>query len=500
MATPQPIHHTTNPAKTFNRRPEIAGVQSLPSFTIVNRRIAVAGVDRGARTRSNAARTPSVLTVSIPLRSTATNSMRVTFCQSLFLALQRLLAVDARIGAAINGRVTTRNAVRVRGKSSASAAQGNRAAVPKHKLLLAVSGGADSVAMLRGCHQIAADLALELRVIHVDHQLRSESADDARWIADLCQTLAIPCEIRRIDVRELARRQQVGIEEAARNARYTVFQQVAGELEIGIVATAHTADDQAETVLHHVLRGTGLSGLSGIPESRPLDRQRLVRPMLRTSRADVIAYLNEIHQTCREDSTNTDETITRNRLRRSLIPLLQAQHNPQVQTALVRLAAAAAEAQQLIDTLAGELFRSSLVEQSPTKCRLRIDAIAAAPAVVIKAMIVQIWKSQAWSRQSLSADHLDAVVELIHQYQQHGSAAANTGLAAADDAAQTADNVVHTADDTPPEPASNSAARPASKPAAKRPSNRRPRFRTSLPDGLLGRITRRELVFEIAGG
>ncbi|MFP6693059.1 MAG: tRNA lysidine(34) synthetase TilS, partial [Pirellulales bacterium] len=156
-------------------------------------------------------------------------------------------------------------------------------------VVLAVSGGADSTALLRAAARLKAGGCGRLVVGHFNHGIRPSGEEDERFVAAVCESLDIPFEIRRGDVAASAANEGDGIESAARRARYEFLAAVAEQHGARLVATAHTADDQAETILHHIVRGTGLTGLSGMPRSRPLSPAvSLLRPMLSIRRAEVV--------------------------------------------------------------------------------------------------------------------------------------------------------------------------------------------------------------------
>lgn len=186
-------------------------------------------------------------------------------------------------------------------------------------LVLAVSGGADSVALLHAAVRLARTDATQWRltVAHLDHALRPQSADDARFVAERAAELGIACEVRRTDVATLARDEGRSIEEAAREARYRFLEDVAPPN--ALIATAHTADDAAETVLLNLLRGSGLTGVRGIPARRG----RIVRPLLAQRRATLRAALDAAGIAYRDDPTNADPAHLRNRVRHEVLPLLE---------------------------------------------------------------------------------------------------------------------------------------------------------------------------------
>ena len=200
--------------------------------------------------------------------------------------------------------------------------------------VVAVSGGGDSVALLRGLHPFAGECGVRLTVAHLDHGARGDaSVTDARFVAELAETLGIP-----FDLGHWRPSRPGHFEADARRARYEWLATVARERGASAVAVGHTRDDQAETILHRILRGTGPMGLAGIRPSRRLaDGIALIRPILGATRLELRAYLDAIDQAYRDDPTNLDVRRTRARVRHDLLPKLAEDYNPRVAEALVRL-------------------------------------------------------------------------------------------------------------------------------------------------------------------
>lgn len=211
-------------------------------------------------------------------------------------------------------------------------------------LLAAVSGGPDSLALLLALQDLSGRFGFSLTVAHFDHRLRPQSRDDLEFVRAICETRGIAFLSGEGDVRDAARRQRLGIEEAARRMRYQFLSFVAGEKGIDAIATGHTADDQAETVLMRVLRGAGVRGIRGMRPiaTVPGGSQRLIRPLLETTRAQTLAICAAAGLTPLVDPTNSDRAILRNRVREEVIPVLEGM-NPAVRDALRRLASNAAE-------------------------------------------------------------------------------------------------------------------------------------------------------------
>ncbi len=212
---------------------------------------------------------------------------------------------------------------------------------PGERVCVAVSGGADSTALLRALLARRAELGLVLSVLHVEHGLRgAAAARDAEFVSALAEKFSLPCEVIAVDTPKRAAEQKESIEEAARNLRYQVFRETLACGKADKIATAHTLDDQAETVLMKLLRGAWTEGLSGI---HPLLRFEetggvCVRPLLGATRAQIEAYLRALGQSWCQDETNDSPLHTRNRVRHELLPALR-EYNPQIAETLARMAA-----------------------------------------------------------------------------------------------------------------------------------------------------------------
>ena len=206
------------------------------------------------------------------------------------------------------------------------------------RLVVAVSGGADSVALLRVLLELREELGIVLFVAHFNHQLRGEeSDDDERFVAELAYQHDLPFFAGRGDVREHATSNKLSMEHAARELRYQWLTELARDEKLDAFATAHTSDDQAETVLMKFLRGAGTRGIAGIHSLLRGDIP-IVRPLLKISRKEIERFLNSLDQTWREDRSNLDTRHTRNRIRHELLPLLERDYNPNLRQLLAEAA------------------------------------------------------------------------------------------------------------------------------------------------------------------
>lgn len=289
-------------------------------------------------------------------------------------------------------------------------------------VLIGVSGGADSVALLRGLALLRDTLHLSLHAAHLNHQLRGAESDrDAAWVSLLCLSLNVPCQIGSESIRDLPELGQLGLEGTARLARRRFLQRAAAEHGCTCIAVAHTANDQAETILHHILRGTGLAGLRGMHSQEitsavdlSADTQRpLVRPMLQIERPLVERFLGELGQTYRTDSTNSDTTLTRNRIRHELLPLLERDFNPQIQSALLRLGRQAQDVYGHEADLAEALLDEALIETTPTHCRLHCGRFEGQPAHRVRESFVRLWHRLDWPRRQMGFADWDRLVQLV---------------------------------------------------------------------------------------
>ncbi len=237
--------------------------------------------------------------------------------------------------------------------TDALTAGANRLQIPDDAaIVLAVSGGPDSTALLHGSAALAAGRGWRLTVAHLDHGLRETSAAEAASVASIAAALGLPAEVRRVDVATLAASEHRSMEDAGRQARYRFLEGVAAPLD-ALVATAHTADDAAETVLLRLARGSGLRGLRGIP----VRRGRIVRPLLHARRAPLRAALDAAGIAYLTDPSNQDLAHARNRVRGELLPAIE-RLNPAAIEALTRFGRLAADDDELLDALAAaELAR-----------------------------------------------------------------------------------------------------------------------------------------------
>ena len=188
---------------------------------------------------------------------------------------------------------------------------------------------------------------------------------------------------------------------------------MAGRVGARFVVTAHTADDQAETILHRILRGTGLRGLSGMSRARRLGPATLLRPLLGIGRAELAAYLRDRQQPFRTDASNRDVRFTRNRIRNELLPLLAARYNPTIVDALLRLGELAGESQSLIDAMVRDVAQRCLRRVGRDEVRLDLNILAAQPPYLVREVLMDVWRRQGWPLVAMGFAEWESLAAMI---------------------------------------------------------------------------------------
>ncbi|MFH2092658.1 MAG: tRNA lysidine(34) synthetase TilS [Pseudomonadota bacterium] len=245
---------------------------------------------------------------------------------------------------------------------------------PKDSVLIAVSGGPDSVALALILAAITQTYRLTLGMVHLNHMLRGDDASqDELFVKDLALHLGLPFHGKQLNVKAHAATNRLSVEESGRKLRYAFFNQLAQDHGYTKIATGHTRDDNAELVLMNLLRGSGTKGLSGIP---PIRQNLYIRPLIRVSKQQLLDLLTRNRQPYRIDSSNTDPAYLRNRVRNSLIPHLQSDYNPEIVNALDRLSRVMRQEEDYFEREAQRLFDHCLVEKKDASLVFSKSALA----------------------------------------------------------------------------------------------------------------------------
>jgi len=293
-------------------------------------------------------------------------------------------------------------------------------------ILVGVSGGADSVALLHTLQRIKSESLkaeklkspifkseihkFEISVFHLNHSIRTEAADDARFVEKLCNKLNIPFYTATADVPKIAASTGVSLEMAARDARYRLFKETAENIGAICVATAHTLDDQAETLLLKLCRGAGSAGLDGIADSTEIHGLKVIRPMLTASRRDVENFLKENNISWREDATNSDTQLKRNYIRHEILPLLEQNLNPRVKEALARTCSIMSEDNRFMEQQALQAFNAA-AENSPAK--LNVKTLQQMPPAIRRRVLRQWLIKNGFTANKMRFDVIERATAMI---------------------------------------------------------------------------------------
>ena len=300
-----------------------------------------------------------------------------------------------------------------------------RAALEHHgvrneKVVVAVSGGPDSVALLQVLTQLQAPLALVLHVAHLNHMLRADrGADDAAFVEELSKRLGLPYTIDSRDIRaHQKQRRNSSLEDAARDLRYRFLADVADAVNAVHIALGHTADDQAETVLLHLVRGTGLSGLRGM---LPV-RGRIIRPLLGVRRKEIEAFLAAKRIAYRIDETNLDRTFARNRMRTDVLPLLQRDFNPRTVENISRTAHLVRLAEEWADFELDKVFDRLILGRIESCITLSIEPLTRLPELLRQLAVRRAIRELFPERPELSLAHITSIEDLMTEGVTKGQA------------------------------------------------------------------------------
>ena len=242
-------------------------------------------------------------------------------------------------------------------------------------VLVAVSGGADSLALLHGLHALCSQLNCQLHVAHLNHCLRPDADADADFVQQHAAHLELSCTIQRTEVARLVKQWKLSVEAAARRARYQFYEEVSTQIGATKVALGHHQDDTAETVLMNLIRGSGSTGLKGITPIRDI---KFVRPLAGFTRQQIETFLMSNGLVPRHDSTNTDTRYFRNRIRHELIPRLESDYNPNIKVGLSRTADVLGAESEYLDTVAREVLEICRVRDPD-----RVKVLATLESVVL---------------------------------------------------------------------------------------------------------------------
>ncbi len=282
----------------------------------------------------------------------------------------------------------------------------------KDKVIVAVSGGADSTAMLLALKELVPEYNLQLYVAHLNHMMRGDQAEaDANWVRELSARLGVPFFRRDIDVPALIEERGLTVEQAGRVARYRFYEELAQELGANKVAVGQTRDDQAETVLLHLIRGAGLAGIAGIRPRRSAAHCWIIRPLLEVTRRETEAYSAFFGLTPRHDPYNIDPAYLRNRIRYQLLPWLRDEANPNIKEVLAQSAAIWQEEDDYLTQVTDQIYQQA-VELTDAGVLVDCEQLRRLPLALKRRVLRQAFAQIAGDERNLDFEHTESLLTL----------------------------------------------------------------------------------------
>lgn len=224
---------------------------------------------------------------------------------------------------------------------------------PGDKIVLGVSGGPDSISMLNILNELKEELNFQIFVAHINHQIREEAGEDEEYVRQYCQNHNIPFYAKHAEIIKISEMEKIGTEEAGRKIRYEFFEEILNKEHANKIATAHNANDNAETIMMNIMRGASISGLKGI---EPIRDEKFIRPLIECKRKDIESYCEKENLQPRIDRTNFENIYTRNKIRNQLLPLIEKEFNPNIIETLNRLSEVAKLENKYFDEIVSKKF------------------------------------------------------------------------------------------------------------------------------------------------
>ncbi len=281
------------------------------------------------------------------------------------------------------------------------------------KIVVAVSGGPDSICLMGYLETQRKRFKLELHCCHINHCLRKPGADnDEAFVRKYCKKRGIPFYSEKVEVRRWSKKYGLSIEEAARNLRYASIVRYAKSKKADAIATAHSLDDQAETVLMRLIRGSGLRGLRSIPPKREEKGIEIIRPFLRTSKKDILCFIKNRGLKFRRDPSNKDSCFLRNRIRERLLPEIEKKYNPKFRAGLVEISDMAQESYEFLSSESRRHF-ARMVKRRGFERKISVRRLKPLVKVLRSEIFFMVVEDLTGSRKSFCRSHIDSIDRLL---------------------------------------------------------------------------------------
>lgn len=287
------------------------------------------------------------------------------------------------------------------------------------KIVIGVSGGPDSMCLLNCLFCLRKILGVELIVAHINHMLREEAEEETKYVQEFCDKIDVPCFVKYADITKLSQEEKLGTEEMGRKIRYEFFEEVAKQIEANKIATAHNSNDNAETVLMNLLRGSGISGLKGIAiklerniSQEKTKKLEFIRPILECDREEIEAYCAEKGLNPKIDRTNLENDYTRNKIRNQLIPYLQKDFNPNVVQSLSRLSELAGEEERYFKKIILQTYETLKIGENEKEIILDLKEFNQLPKVIKARVLLYTINKVIGTVQGIAKIHVEDCIKL----------------------------------------------------------------------------------------
>ena len=279
------------------------------------------------------------------------------------------------------------------------------------KIVLGVSGGPDSMCMLDMMRELKEEknINFEIYVAHVNHMIREEAIEDEKYVQNYCLKHNIEFFVKRADVQKIANDKKIGTEEAGRKVRYDFFEEVLQKTGSNKIAIAHNKNDKIETIIMHLLRGSGLSGLKGI---EPIRDNKYIRPLIECERQEIEQYCEDRKLQPRIDKTNFENEYTRNKIRNIVIPYIKKEFNPNIIQTLSRLSEVATDESNYIDLQTQKIYNKLLIEKSDKQIILKLKEFNQQENVIQKRLVLKTIKELNGSTDRIEKIHIEDIIKL----------------------------------------------------------------------------------------
>lgn len=280
------------------------------------------------------------------------------------------------------------------------------------KIVIGVSGGPDSMCLLDSLYCLKDKLNIEIIVAHINHKIRKEADEETEYVKDYCKNKNIKCYVKKAEVEKLAKEQKLGTEEMGRKIRYDFFKEVAKKENANKIATAHNLNDNVETVMLNLLRGTGISGLKGIEIKRTEDNIEYIRPIRECERKDIEKYCEEQNLNPRIDKTNFENIYNRNKVRNELIPFLKKEFNPNILEGINRLSDLAREEEEYFEEIISKKYEELKIGENLNEIVLELHKFNELNKVIKSKIIIYTINKANGNVQGIGKIHIEDIIKL----------------------------------------------------------------------------------------